>query len=134
VSRQIRISAGGVSALATLDDSATAGDVWAALPLEVRAETWGDEIYFGIPVSVPEDEAQGTVTLGDLGYWPPGRAFCIFFGRTPTSRGSEIRPASPVNVFGRVEGDPTVFRSVRVGTRVRVERVEGGPAERRRGR
>jgi uncharacterized protein len=129
VSRQVRITAGGVSALATLDDSITAGDVWAALPLEARAETWGDEIYFGIPVSVPQDGAQATVALGDLGYWPPGRAFCIFFGPTPMSRGSEIRPASPVNVFGRLGGDPTVFRSVRAGERVRVERVEAGRSD-----
>jgi hypothetical protein len=135
VSRRIRIVAGNVCTLATLDDSATARDVWAALPLEARGETWGDEIYFGIPVSVPEEEAaQATVALGDLGYWPPGRAFCIFFGPTPMSRGSEIRPASPVNVFGRVEGDPTIFRSVRTGTRVRVERAEGSPPEGRRSR
>ena len=56
-------------------------------------------------------------------YWPPGHAFCIFFGPTPSSRGAEIRPASPVNVFGRVLGDPTVFKSVRSGTKVRVERA-----------
>jgi hypothetical protein len=63
------------------------------------------------------------VEAGDLGYWPPGRAFCIFFGPTPASEGGEIRPASPVNVVGRVAGDPTVFRKVRAGTRVRIERA-----------
>ena len=68
------------------------------------------------------------VGLGDLGYWPPGRAFCIFFGPTPASRGTECRPASPVNVFGRVEGDPKVFKAVRAGERVRLERVEAEPA------
>ena len=71
-----------------------------------------------------EPDAQEVVERGDLGYWPPGRAFCIFFGPTPASRGEECRPASPVNVFGRVEGDSTVFRGVRAGTRVRLERVE----------
>ena len=129
--RRIRITAGSASAFATLNDSATARDVWATLPLEARAETWGDEIYFGIPVSVQEDGAQATVALGDLGFWPPGHAFCIFFGPTPMSQGNEIRPASPVNVFGRVEGDSTVFRPVRAGTRIRIERVEAGQPDRR---
>jgi hypothetical protein len=65
------------------------------------------------------------VDTGDLGYWPPGRAFCIFFGPTPVSRGSEIRPASPVNVVGRVVGDARAFTRVRAGTRVRIEAVKG---------
>jgi hypothetical protein len=131
VPRRIRITAGGVSADATLDDSRTAGAVWAALPLDAKAETWGDEIYFAIPVTEKEDDARATVALGDLGYWPPGRAFCIFFGPTPASRGDEIRPASPVNVFGRVSGDPTAFRKVRAGTTVRLERLEGPEPPRR---
>ncbi len=128
---QIRITAGKVVALATLDDSPTARAVWAALPLEARAETWGDEIYFAIPVRLEEDGARDVVEAGDLGYWPPGRAFCIFFGPTPASRGGEIRPASPVNVFGRVAGDPTAFRAVRAGTTVRLERAAAGPEETR---
>ncbi len=122
--RKIRITAGEVTAEATLDDSATADAIWDALPLEARANTWGEEIYFGIPVFVDEEDGQEVVELGDLGYWPPGHAFCIFFGRTPMSRGNEIRPASAVNVFGRVEGDPSVFTSVPSGAEVRLERVE----------
>jgi hypothetical protein len=124
VTQRIRITAGGVAAVATLDDSPTARAIWDALPLRAPAETWGDEIYFAIPVRLPEDGARATVDAGDLGYWPPGSAFCIFFGPTPASRSGEIRPASPVNVFGRVDGDPTVFRRVRAGTTVRLERVE----------
>ena len=120
----LRIVAGSVSARATLDDSRTGRAIAEALPIEAAAQTWGDEIYFSIPVSLPEDDAREVVERGDLGYWPPGRAFCIFFGPTPASRGDECRPASPVNVFGRVEGDPTVFRAVRAGTRVRLERAE----------
>jgi hypothetical protein len=123
----LRIVAGSVSARATLDDSATGRAVAAALPIDAVAQTWGDEIYFTIPVSLPEDGAREVVERGDLGYWPPGRAFCILFGRTPASRGDECRPASPVNVFGRVEGDPTVFRAVRAGTPVRLERAEVAP-------
>jgi uncharacterized protein len=121
--RKVRITAGKVSAVATLNGSRTATAVWDALPLSVPGETWGEEIYFGIPVKAKPEDAREVVELGDLGYWPPGSAFCIFFGRTPASRGDEIRPASPVNVIGRVTGDATVFKSVRSGTTVRVERA-----------
>ncbi len=121
--RRIRITAGSVSEEAVLNGSTTAGAVWDALPLAVPGETWGDEIYFGISVKVKPESPRETVALGDLGYWPPGSAFCIFFGPTPASRGKEIRPASPVNVFGRLVGDATRFRGVRSGTVVRVERA-----------
>ena len=123
-SRSIRITAGSVAADAVLDDSATSGLVWDALPPAVAGETWGDEIYFRIPVNAKPEKPRETVELGDLGYWPPGSAFCIFFGRTPSSQGEEIRPASPVNVFGRLTGDPTIFKTVRSGTQVRVERIQ----------
>ncbi len=124
--KALRIVAGSLAVRATLDDSRTAGAIWNALPIEAAAQTWGDEVYFPVPVTLPEDEAQPVVGMGDLGYWPPGKAFCIFFGPTPASRGTECRPASPVNVFGRVEGDPKVFKAVRAGERVRLERVEAG--------
>ena len=129
----LRIVAGPVSARATLDGSRTARAIWDSLPIEAVAQTWGDEIHFGVPVSLPEDDARAVVGLGDLGYWPPGQAFCIFFGPTPASRGDECRPASPVNVFGRVDGDSTVFKTVRAGTRVRLERVEAGEPAATRG-
>jgi uncharacterized protein len=121
--RRIRITAGSIAADGVLDDSATAGLIWDALPLAVAGETWGDEIYFSIPVKAKRERPRETVDVGDLGYWPPGSAFCIFFGPTPASRGNEIRPASPVNVFGKVIGDPAVFKKVRSGTLVRVERA-----------
>jgi hypothetical protein len=101
----------------------TAEAVWAKLPFEVRANTWGDEIYFSIPVKIGEEHAQETVEAGDLGYWPPGAGFCIFFGPTPISRGGEIRPANPVNVFGKVKGDLKVFKKVRSGDKLRIERT-----------
>jgi uncharacterized protein len=123
VERRIRITAGPVSVEAVLDASATATAVWEALPFSVAGETWGDEIYFAIPVKAVPESPRETVERGDLGYWPPGSAFCIFFGPTPASRGSEIRPASPVNVFGRVRGDASVFKKVRSGTAVKVERA-----------
>src|SRR5204862_6874965 len=106
VLRRIRITAGSVAADAVPDASATSRLVWDALPLAVAGETWGDEIYFPIPVHSKHEKPRATVELGDLGYWPPGSEFCIFFGRTPSSQGEEIRPASPVAVFGRLAGDP----------------------------
>ncbi len=121
--RRIRITAGSVAADAVLNDSMTGAAVWEALPLSVPGETWGDEIYFSIPVKAKPESPRETVEIGDLGYWPPGSAFCIFFGPTLASRGSEIRPASPVNILGRVLGDSTVFKKVRSGTTVRVERA-----------
>ena len=122
--RRVRITAGEVSAVGQLEDTATADAIWEALPIQARANTWGDEIYFSIPVHMGEDDSREVVELGDLGYWPPGNAFCIFFGRTPASTGDEIRPASPVNVFGRLEGDPKTFKAVRGGTGVTVEALE----------
>jgi hypothetical protein len=124
--RKIRITAGGVTATAVLNATTTADAVWDALPIEAAANTWGDEIYFGIPVNLDlAEDAGDVVDMGDLGYWPPGRAFCVFFGPTPASRGNEIRAASAVNVLGKVEGDPTVFTRVRGGTTVTLEKVEG---------
>ena len=123
--RKIKISAGDVVATATLQDNATADAIWAALPITARGNRWGAEIYFDIPVHVAQaSDARDVVEAGELGYWPPGNAFCIFWGRTPASRGDEIRAASPVNVFGRLEGDDQAFDPVRGGTQIKIERVD----------
>ena len=122
--RAIRITAGSVSAQARLNDSKTAGAIWDALPIDAKGLTWGDEIYFDIGLAVAAEKPREVVAVGDLGYWPPGSAFCIFFGRTPASTGDEPRAASGVNVFGRVTGDATVFKKVRAGARVRLERID----------
>ncbi len=124
--RRIQIAAGSVTVTAALNESATADAIWKALPIEARGNTWGDEIYFGIPVFVQQAaDAKSIVELGDLGYWEPGHAFCMFFGPTPMSRGNEIRPASPVNVFGKIEGDATVLKQVASGAKVRISVLEG---------
>jgi uncharacterized protein len=123
--RRIKITAGEVQAEATLNETTTAEAIWKALPIEARANTWGDEIYFSIPVHLKEQNAQELVALGDLGYWPPGNALCIFFGPTPMSNGAEIRPASAVNVWGKVAGDSKVFKKVRSGAKIVVEKMEG---------
>ena len=121
--RNIRITAGAVQLDARLNDSMTAQTIWDTLPITAAANTWGDEIYFEIPVESELEQGQETVELGDLGYWPPGRAFCIFFGRTPASQGDEIRAASAVKVIGRVLGDPSLFSQVTSGDVVKIETV-----------
>ena len=123
--RKIRITAEKVSVTALLYNNSTADAIWDTLPIKAEVNTWGDEIYFGIPVYLDQaDDARETVDMGHLGYWPSGHAFCIFFGLTPASRGDEIRPASAVNVFGRIEGDATVFAQVDEGARIEIEKVE----------
>ena len=123
---RIVISAGDVSLEADLNEKPTAKKVWDALPIEGRASTWGDEIYFEIPVAADQEaDARADVEVGELGYWPVGSAFCIFFGPTPVSTGSEPRAYSPVNILGKVLGDATRFRGVRSGTRVRITQAEG---------
>lgn len=122
--RQIQISAGDVTVVATLNDSPTSDALWDALPLQAAGQTWGDEIYFGIPVEAENDDfAEETVEMGAVGYWPPGNALCFFFGPTPMSVPGEIRPASAVNVLGQIEGDATVLKSVPSGATVSVERA-----------
>ncbi len=119
---RIRITAGAVSAPAELVDSPTGRAIAAALPIRAEANTWGDEIYFPVPVKEKLDEtAAEVVEVGDLGYWPTGKAFCIFFGPTPASRGNEIRPASAVNLVGRVLGDARRFKAVADGEPVEIE-------------
>jgi len=124
IGKKIRIIAGAIEAEAELNSTATAQAIWEALPIEGRANFWGGEIYFSVPVSLELEAGQELVSKGDLGYWPEGSAFCIFFGPTPVSQGDEIRPASPVTVFGKVIGDATIFRKVATGTKIMVRHQE----------
>lgn len=96
------------------------------MPVRARARLWGDEIYFAIPIHLELENGKELVNAGDLGYWPEGNAFCIFFGPTPISRGSEIRPASAVTVFGKVTGGAGQFKQVAQGTEIIVERENVG--------
>src|SRR3989442_7266890 len=120
--RAIRVTAGAVSAEARLNDSKTAGAIWDALPIEAKGQTWGDEIYFDIGVTAPPEQARDVVDVGDLAYWPPGQAFCIFFGRTPASRGDERRAARPGNVVGKGGGDARAVAKGGPGSRGTIER------------
>ena len=119
---KIRIVIGERSVEAELNDSPTALKIAEALPIETSFSTWGDEIYFAIPVDAPlEDTAREEVDMGDLGYWPTGKAFCIFFGETPVSPPGKIVPASAVNIIGRVLEDAGQFKEVMHAPSVRLE-------------
>jgi len=124
MSNRINITAGSVTMAAELNDSPTAQMIWEGLPITGRANTWGDEIYFEIPVHTEQaPDARADVEVGELGYWPVGHAFCIFFGPTPASSGDEPRAASPVNILGRVLGDATEFRQVSAGAKVELAKA-----------
>lgn len=129
--RRVRISSEMVAAYAMLNATHIADEVWKALPLEVRMQTWGDELYGSIPLKLPLEAPQEEVRLGDVAYWPPGHAICIFFGPTPASTGDAPRAASDVTVFGQIEGDSGVFRLVVSGAKLRFEQAgeSAGPDE-----
>ncbi len=98
---------------AELNDTPTAKKISQSLPIDTGYNTWGDEIYFTVPVESSLDEsAQEEVEIGDLGYWPTGQAFCIFFGPTPMSTEGTIKPASAVNIIGKVSGDAAKLKEV----------------------
>ncbi|KUK86367.1 MAG: hypothetical protein XE03_1562 [candidate division TA06 bacterium 34_109] len=110
---------------AELNNNKTAEKIWDLLPIEGRVNTWGEEIYFSIGERIElEKDAREVVSMGELGYWPPGEAFCIFFGRTPASSGDEIRAASAVNIFGKVIGNPEVLKKVRSGSKIIIQKSE----------
>jgi len=119
----IKITAGDVETEAELNDSKCAQMIAEALPIEAPVNTWGEEIYFSIDVDCPGEDLRPTVELGDLGYWPPGSALCMFFGQTPMSSAEEIRPASPVTVIGKMRGDLEALKQVPSGARVLIERA-----------
>ncbi|HDQ73017.1 MAG TPA: hypothetical protein ENN19_13120 [Chloroflexi bacterium] len=126
---RITIRAGSVTAEAELNESPTARAIWEALPITGQANTWGDEVYFEIPVQAAlAADARAEVEVGELGYWPVGSAFCIFFGPTPMSAGEKPQAASPVNVVGRMLDDATIFRQVRQGETVELVELAAASA------
>ncbi len=123
--KEISISFEHKTFQATLNEGPTAQAIWGALPVEGRATTWGDEIYFDIPVEMPqEDDARQEVEVGELGYWPVGKAFCIFFGPTPVSTDEKPRAYSPVNILGEIHGELSELKTVQDGEQVRLTRLE----------
>ncbi len=122
--KKIRILISDLKVEAELNDSKAAQMIWEALPIQAKANLWGEEIYFSIPVKTSQETgAREVVSSGELGYWPPGTAFCIFFGPTPASRGDEIRAASAVNIIGKIIGDPKVFLKAKDGEKIKLEKA-----------
>ncbi len=118
---KIKIAAKSVEAIAELRNTKTAAAIIKALPFESTVHRWGDEIYFDIPIELELENGEEVLDIGDVAYWPPGESMCIFFGPTPSSKGSEIRAYSAVSVFGEVIGDAKIFRAIKEGERIRVE-------------
>jgi len=122
----IRIRIGEVEVLVELNDTECARRIARNLPITARANRWGDEVYFDIPVDCPPSEdARAEMEVGEAAYWPPGSALCLFFGPTPVS-GPDGKPraASPVNPVGRILGDPSVLKEVRDGDAISIDRAE----------
>ncbi len=101
----------------------TCEKIWKALPLKGKASLWGDEIYFSVGLDIELENSKQEVEVGDIAYWPPGKAVCIFFGPTPVSSGEKPRAYSPVNIFARTVGDARVFKKVKEGEKIILERV-----------
>ena len=121
---RVRFHFGAVTLDAELLDTPTARAVAAALPISSAALTWGEEVYFEVPVKVAtESDARAVVIPGEIAYWPEGRCIALGFGRTPISRGDETRLASPCNVFAKALGDVKTLGAVRGGTKVEVTRI-----------
>ncbi len=121
---KIKITTDSVSLTATLSENETAQAILDALPIEGLVNRWGEEIYFSIPVQLDEaSDARQDMEVGELGYWPFGTAFCIFFGKTPVSQGDEPRAYSNVNPFGKIDGDPTQFRDVKDGEIIKISKA-----------
>jgi uncharacterized protein len=122
--KAIKIISGDIIVKAELNNSPTAEAIWEALPINSSSNRWGDEIYFGIPLKMEEEPtAKAEVKVGDLAYWAPGNAFCIFFGPTPASHNEQPRAASPVNLIGKVIDDAAQFRNVKSGSKITIDRV-----------
>ena len=120
----IRVTSNNITKDIELNTSETASAIWQALPLEGQVNRWGDEIYLTIPVQVElSQDARADIAVGDVAYWPPGQAFCIFWGPTPASTGPQPRAASPVNVFGKIVDKPEDLASVQDGDTILIEQA-----------
>tara|TARA_B100001093_G_scaffold502542_1_gene555689 strand:+ start:72 stop:440 length:369 start_codon:yes stop_codon:yes gene_type:complete len=120
---QIKIEFESITIEADLNNSETANNIKKLLPILNTVNIWGDEIYFPVDINDEEIGAKEIVELGDIGYWPPGNAFCLFFGLTPLSKGEEIRAASPINIIGKIRGEINILKKVKSGEKVMVSLI-----------
>jgi len=121
---RIRFDFGNLRLEAELLDTPTAKIIAAALPFSSAVLTWGEEVYFDVPVTVVrEADARAVITPGEIAFWPQGPAIAIGFGRTPISKGNETRLASPCNVFAKALGNVKILAKVKTGTKVDVSLV-----------
>ena len=112
-----------ISMQAELNDSVVSKMLYEKLPVRVHVNTWGDEIYFPVPVKAANENGVSVVQIGDIAYWPPSNCFCIFFGKTPVSTPTEIRPASDVTILGRLLGNPEDWKVADDGEEITIEKV-----------
>ena len=122
--REIKIFVDSIAIKGVLNETSTADLFWENLPMEHTISTWGNEIYFNTAIIADEEDSVPTVDLGDIAYWPPGQAICLFYGPTPMSVGKEIRPASPVNLVGKIDDDVTPLKLISSGALIRIERLK----------
>lgn len=125
MTQQITITAGEIVLDAQLNDTETANAIAAALPITEQGNRWGGEIYFAIPVTCgPDPDARDILQPGELAYWPPGKAFCIFWAKTPASQAEEIRAASAVNIVGKITADLKNLNNIQDGTKIIIEKAK----------
>ena len=120
---KIKIKVSGIAVVAELYNTKTARAIYEILPTKGIANTWGDEVYFSIPINLKSENGKEEVETGDVAYWPPGKAFCIFFGKTPVSTNEKPKAASPVNVFGKIRNGLHTFKNVKDGETIVLETV-----------
>ena len=118
--RKISFTSGSITIEGILNETETAKKIWSSLPLDSSVNTWGDEIYFSVQVDNELENSQEIVDLGDIGFWPPGNAICLFFGPTPISSEGEIRPASSVNIVGKIIGNLEELKLIKSASRISV--------------
>lgn len=122
MSQEIKITVRNIIAEVTLNDTMTARIVFNALPITGEVNLWGDEIYFYVSLKTRIEDGKETVELGDIAYWPEGPALCIFLGKTPISRGNEIRPASAVNIVGKIKDVNALLKKVKDGDKITMKK------------
>jgi len=122
--KKIIFTSGSINIEGILNESETAEKIWSSLPLDSLVNTWGDEIYFSVPVDSELENSKEVVDLGDIGFWPPGNAICLFFGPTPISAEGEIRPASSVNIAGKLIGNLEELKLVKSGSGISVVKFD----------